>query len=153
VERPLDLLLASNFLPPFYTRPPSIGGERYGDGALSDNLPYEKAFDEGCDAVVLVPTRGESAGPLGRRLGEPRHLLPERLTGRTVVIGPRHALPIGFTDRSWPAVERVMDLGRLRTREVLLGERWPETDARREVHPARELMWKAVHRVAALRAA
>ena len=153
VERPVDLLLASNYLPPFYTLPPAIGGERYADGALSDNLPYEKAFDEGCDAVVIVATKGESVGGLGRRLGEPEHAIPERLAGRVVVIRPRHPLPVAFAARSWSEVERVMDLGRLRAREVLLGERWPETDARRVVRPARQLLWKAVHRVAALRAA
>ena len=53
-------------MPPFYTHAPRIGGERYGDGGLTDNVPYEKAFAEGCDAVVLVTMKGESEGGLYR---------------------------------------------------------------------------------------
>ena len=33
VKDPLQLLLASNFLPPFYVKAPIIDGEKYGDGA------------------------------------------------------------------------------------------------------------------------
>lgn len=32
---PFRLLLASNYLPPFYTHPPDIDGEQYGDGGKS----------------------------------------------------------------------------------------------------------------------
>src|SRR6185436_11260784 len=49
VEDPLQLLLASNYLPPYYSRTPLIQGERYGDGGITNNFPYEKAFAEGCD--------------------------------------------------------------------------------------------------------
>ena len=59
-EDPLTLLLASNYLPPLYTHAPRLAGERYGDGGLADNLPYRKAFEEGCDAVVLVNMRGRA---------------------------------------------------------------------------------------------
>lgn len=69
------------------------------------------------------------------------------------MIRPRHPLPVAFAARSWTEVERVMDLGRLRAREVLLGERWPETDARRDVQRAMLLLWRAVHSVAARRIA
>ena len=79
VERPIDLLLAANYLPPFYTRTPVVLGEKFGDGGVPDNAPYELAFEKGCDTVVLVT--------------------------------PMH-------------------LGDLRTREVLLGERYAETDVR-----------------------
>jgi predicted acylesterase/phospholipase RssA len=130
VEDPFLLCLASNYLPPFYTHAPRLGGERYGDGGLSDNLPYEKAFAEGCDAVVLVTMKGESEGELYRSPREPEHVVPAALRDRVVVIRPRHRLPVSFTERRWPVLRGIADLGRLRAREILLGERHPETDLR-----------------------
>jgi predicted patatin/cPLA2 family phospholipase len=129
-EDPLTLLLASNYVPPFYTHAPRLAGERYGDGGLADNLPYEKAFAEGCDAVVLVTMKGESEGNLYRNPHDPEHVIPPRFRERTVVIRPRHRLPAAFTERRWPVLRQTMDLGRLRAREVLLGERYAETEMR-----------------------
>jgi predicted acylesterase/phospholipase RssA len=142
-DDPLPLLLASNYLPPFYTLPPRIGGVRYGDGALSDNLPYEKAFEEGCDAVVILANKGLSDGGLFRRPGDADHRVPPELAGRTLVIRPRHRLPVAFAERRWSHLKPVMELGRLRTRELLLGERHPETDLRGEAPPHTRLLWKA----------
>ncbi|HTQ79850.1 MAG TPA: patatin-like phospholipase family protein [Thermoanaerobaculia bacterium] len=128
LERPLELFLASNYLPPFYTHAPRLAGERYGDGALSDNLPYEKALEEGCDALVLLTMKGESEGGLFKGPYDTDHVLPPEVAERTVVIRPRHRLPIRFAETRWEPIVRLMDLGRLRAREVLLGERHPETD-------------------------
>jgi predicted acylesterase/phospholipase RssA len=128
-EDPLPLLLASNYLRPFYTHAPRIGGERYGDGGLVDNIPYEKAFAEGCDVVVLVTMKGESEGHLYRNPEETEHVIPASFRERTVVIRPRHRLPAAWTDRRWPVVRQTIEIGRLRSREVLLGERHPETEA------------------------
>lgn len=133
VEDPLALCLASNYVPPFYTYAPRIGGERYGDGGLTDNLPYEKAFAEGCDAVVLVTMKGESEGELYRNPHEPDHVIPPPFRERTVVIRPRHRLPCAFTEKRWEVLRPIMDLGRLRAREVLLGESHPETEVRGEM--------------------
>lgn len=127
-EDPLVLLLATNYLPPFYTHAPRIGGERYGDGGFSNNIPYEKAFEEGCDAVVLVTMKGESEGPLYRNPRETEHHIPEPFRSRMVVIRPRHRLPVAFAERRWEVLRPIMDLGRLRAREVLLGEMHPETE-------------------------
>jgi predicted acylesterase/phospholipase RssA len=129
-ESPLDLLLASNYLPPFYTHAPRLDGERYGDGAMSDNLPYEKAFEAGCDAVVLLTMKGESEGGLFKSPRDTEHVLPAAVAERTVVIRPRHRLPIRFAERRWDPIRTLIDLGRLRAREVLLGERHPETELR-----------------------
>jgi predicted acylesterase/phospholipase RssA len=129
---PFALLLASNYLPPFYTRAPRLEGQRYGDGALSDNLPYERAFEEGCDAVVLLTNKGESEGGLFRSPRDPEHRPPADLADRMVILRPRHRLPIAFVERDWRVIVRAMEVGRLRAREVLLGERHPETDARAE---------------------
>lgn len=127
-EDPLPLLLASNYLPPFYTHAPRIHGERYGDGGRSDNLPYAKAFAGGCDAVVLITMKGESEGPPYRNPDDPDHVVPQQHRDRIVTIRPRHRLPCSFTERRWPIIVQTMDLGRLRAREVLLGESHPQTD-------------------------
>lgn len=126
VEDPLQLLLASNYLPPYYSRTPPIRGERYGDGGLTNNFPYEQAFAEGCDAVVLVTNKGESEGGLFRNPAEPEHEIPSPWRERTVVIRPRHRLPLAFTERRWPVLAGIVEIGRLRAREVLLGESHPE---------------------------
>jgi predicted acylesterase/phospholipase RssA len=122
VDDPLELLLASNFLPPYYTHPPRIDGERYVDGAVSDNLPYEKAFAEGCDAVVVLAVRAESEGGLAKSALDPDHRIPEPFRRRTVVVRPRFPLAAAFAERRWPVVARLMDDGRRRAREVLTGE-------------------------------
>ncbi|HEX9941427.1 MAG TPA: patatin-like phospholipase family protein [Thermoanaerobaculia bacterium] len=132
VEDPLTLLLASNYLPPFYTHAPRIGGRRYGDGGLTDNIPYQKAFAEGCDAVILVNMKGESEGHPYRNPRDPEHVIPSSFLDRMVVIRPRHRLPASFTKSRWPVILQTIELGRLRAREVLLGERHPETETRSE---------------------
>jgi len=128
-EDPLPLLLASNYVPPFYTHAPRIDGERYGDGGLTDNIPYEKAFAEGCDAVVLITMKGENEGALYRNPQETEHVIPSPLRERTVVIRPRYRLPTSWTERRWPVLRQTIEIGRLRSREVLLGEQHPETEA------------------------
>jgi len=131
-EDPLTLLLASNYLPPFYFHAPVIAGERYGDGGLADNLPYERAFAEGCDVVILVTIKGESEGGPYRNPQDPDHIIPAHFRERMVVIRPRHLLPASFVERRWPVILQTMELGRLRAREVLLGESHPETEVRGE---------------------
>ena len=136
VENPLKVLLASNYLPPFYTHAPRLEGERCGDGGLSNNLPYEKVFEEGCDAAVLVTMKGESEGLPYRNPLEIEHAVPPQYRDRLVVIRPRHRIPIPFLERRWPALLQTIELGRLRTREVLLGEVHPETDVRAGIAPS-----------------
>jgi predicted patatin/cPLA2 family phospholipase len=136
LDDPLTLGLASNYLPPFFTHAPRIDGERCGDGGLADNLPYRKAFEEGCDAVILVTMKGESEGLPYRSAYDPRHEIPAPFRERTVVIRPRHRLPCAWTERHWPALAQVIDMGRLRAREVILGETHPECELRGEMHPA-----------------
>jgi predicted acylesterase/phospholipase RssA len=125
-DDPLQLLIASNYLPPFYTRPPLIGGERYGDGAFVDNLPYDALIDE-CDAIVIMASKGESEGGLYRSSDDFDHEIPLSLRDRIVVIRPRHRMPLGFIERRWERLDPIATLGALRTREVLLGEEHPET--------------------------
>lgn len=143
VEKPVDLLLAANFLPPFYTRTPLIFGERFGDGGVTDNAPYELAFAQGCDMVVLFAMKGESEGGIYKNTSDVDHEIPAALRDRVVVIRPRHRLPYGFVERGWSRHLELITLGDLRTREILLGERYPETDVRAtgEAPTARLLRW------------
>lgn len=130
VEHPVDLLLAANYLPPFYTRTPIVKGERYGDGGVTDNAPYELAFEHGCDAVVMMPLKGESEGGIYKSVRDVDHVIPMAYRDRVVVIRPRHRLPVSFTERRWEVLSHLMYVGDLRAREVLLGESHPETELR-----------------------
>ena len=131
---PFLVLLASNYLPPFYTHTPVIDGERYGDGGFSDNAPYEALFERGCDAVVLMASKGESEGGLNRSVGDPEHVIPDAYRDRVIVIRPRHRMPLGFVERRWERLAPIADLGALRAREVLLGERHPQCDLAAKGH-------------------
>lgn len=147
VEKPIDLLLAANYLPPFYTRAPRIFGERFGDGGVTDNAPYQFALEQGCDAVVLICMKGETEGGIYKSTADPDHEIPPALQDRVIVIRPRHRLPYGFVERRWSRLTELIHLGDLRTREVLLGERHPETDVRAagEAPSARLLrLWRMV---------
>lgn len=127
VDDPLELLMATNYLPPFFTHPPRIDGEAYGDGGISNNAPYEKALELGCDAVVMMSPKGESEGGIFKSRGDYDHVVSDP---RVVVIRPRHRLPVRFTERRWHILDVLARLGYLRTREVLLGEEHEETNVR-----------------------
>ena len=51
-----DFLKASSCVPGI-DKPYHVGESRYFDGGLSDPLPFRKAFDWGCDRVVVLLTR------------------------------------------------------------------------------------------------
>lgn len=51
-----DIFKASSAIP-FVCKPYVIGGVAYYDGALADPVPVQKAFDMGCDKVVVILTR------------------------------------------------------------------------------------------------
>lgn len=51
-----DPLKASSSIP-FVNKPYFIGGVPYYDGALGNPVPVEKAFESGCDYVVLILTK------------------------------------------------------------------------------------------------
>ena len=53
-----DLIKASCCVP-VINRPYKVNGIPYYDGGLSDPVPYEKAFEAGCDKVVVILTRPE----------------------------------------------------------------------------------------------
>lgn len=55
-ENNYRILMASSSIPGV-NRPYEINGVLYYDGALADPVPFQKAFDEGCDLVVVVLTK------------------------------------------------------------------------------------------------
>jgi predicted acylesterase/phospholipase RssA len=122
VENPFQLLLATNYLPPYYSHPPRLDGEIYVDGCWSNNLPYEAAFAAGCDAVVLMTMKAESEGRIHRNPRDPEHVIPSPYDRRVVVIRPRHRLPLGLIENNWPRMVEIIELGRRRTHEVLSAE-------------------------------
>ena len=65
-----QILMASSCVPGV-NRPYKIDGVPYFDGALSDPVPIEKAFAEGCDRVVLILTKPAA---LPRKPGKDRVL-------------------------------------------------------------------------------
>lgn len=54
-----NVMKASSSIP-FVCRPYPVQGTAYFDGALGDPVPVEKAFDLGCDRVVLILSKPES---------------------------------------------------------------------------------------------
>ncbi len=54
-----DVMKASSSLP-FVCKPYPVQGVEYFDGALGDPIPVEKAFEMGCDRVVLILTKPEN---------------------------------------------------------------------------------------------
>jgi predicted patatin/cPLA2 family phospholipase len=53
------ILKASSAIP-VICRPYAVHGVLYFDGALGDAIPVRKAFEEGCDRVVVILTRPEN---------------------------------------------------------------------------------------------
>jgi hypothetical protein len=107
VENPFQLLLATNYLPPYYSRPPRLNGEIYAAG---------------CDAVVLMTMKAESEGGIHRNSRDPEHVIPSPYDRRVVVVRPRHRLPLGLIENNWPRMVEIIELGRQRTLEVLSDE-------------------------------
>lgn len=63
LEMPKDkrfMLLRASCALPLLFQPIEVNGVKYMDGGVSDSIPFEKAFEDGCDKVVAVLTR-----PLG----------------------------------------------------------------------------------------
>jgi NTE family protein len=52
----VDWLMASSALPGF--APPEIGGKRYVDGGLHDNMPYDMALARGYRRIIVVDVQG-----------------------------------------------------------------------------------------------
>ncbi len=52
----LDLLNASCSLPILFPFT-EIGGKHYNDGCIANSIPFDRAFEKGCDRVIVVSTK------------------------------------------------------------------------------------------------
>lgn len=48
---------------PIISRPCKFGDNYYMDGSVSDPLPFQRAFDKGCDKVIVLSTKGKGMNP------------------------------------------------------------------------------------------
>ena len=58
-DRKWKKVVASCALPILF-QPVKINGSLYMDGGITNSIPFQKAFDEGCDKVVVILTRERS---------------------------------------------------------------------------------------------
>ena len=61
-----DIIKASCCVP-FVNKPYGIGGVPYFDGGVSDPVPIDRAFSQGCDKIVLILTKPVDAETNSRR--------------------------------------------------------------------------------------
>lgn len=89
-SRLLDILMASGSLPMIFPEI-EVDGKFYVDGCIADSLPFDHAFDMGCDKAIVVVTKadGELAADyrsnrriLTRMYGEKYPFLFDRLMDR-----------------------------------------------------------------------
>lgn len=113
-------LMASNYLPGVYGRPLRIEGRYYADGGLIDNVPYEAAFEVGCERVIVV-VPNEDGGIWKRLLDRKPHAIPDAEQERIVVIHPDSPLPIGRVTATVDGLLHCFDAGR-RAAERALAE-------------------------------
>lgn len=131
-----DVLVASCSLPILF-QPVKIGGRYYLDGGIADSIPYEHAFAQGCDKLIVVLTRergyvktGEKAGKLTDYLYKKYpHVVedirqrPERYNasmdrlkelehdGSVFVIAPDSTFGVGRTETDTVKLRRLYDEG------------------------------------------
>ncbi|MFN2442908.1 MAG: patatin-like phospholipase family protein [Thermoanaerobaculia bacterium] len=119
---PFAVMMASNYLPFYYTHPVILDGETFGDGGIANNAPYEFLLEQGCDLVVVIAPGAEEDGGIFRNLDDWDHQIPDTLAEQVVLVRPRRRLPCSFTESRWDALELTMNIGYARAREMILGE-------------------------------
>ncbi len=120
-------------------------GVQYFDGGLSDPIPFQKAFDDGCDRVVAILTRPHGwrmqPGNREERAGRPMRLRypavgmllqsrsqmynsavaaleREAAAGRAYIVAPDDSCGIGVLTKDPPNIERLYEKGRAAAAEI-----------------------------------
>lgn len=132
-----SVLKASSAIP-FVCRPYEVEGVPYYDGALGDPVPVEKAFQRGCDQVVVILSkpkdilRGPGKDPLfARRIRKKYPLAAQNLLlraqrynggvalakqyeaqGRALIVAPDDTCGVDTLTRDRDALERLYQKGR-----------------------------------------
>lgn len=122
---------------PFVCHPYPVGDTLYFDGALSDPVPIEKAFELGCDKVVVLLTRPEDTvrtpdrdRKLARRIRKKYPLAAEKLAqramryndsvalakrwakdGKALIVAPDDTCGVGTLSRDADALGRLYQKG------------------------------------------
>lgn len=122
---------------PLLFKPIEINGRLYMDGGVSDSIPFEKAFEDGCDKVIVLLTRPrgyikgyEKATPLvkafykkypeflnsflnrpDRYNGAMKRLCELEKEGKALVIAPDDVFGIGRTERDPKKLVKLYDEG------------------------------------------
>lgn len=132
-----DLLVASCALPVLF-QPVKLGQHYYLDGGLSDSIPYEHAWAEGCDRLIViltrergyVKTRERGAERLTERLYKRyprivedmelrparyneclRKLMESEQAGEVFVISPNTTYGVGRTETDTEKLRKLYDEG------------------------------------------
>lgn len=142
-DRKFTALRASCALPLLF-KPIEINGNFYMDGGISDSVPFEKAFADGCDKALVLLTRPrgyvkgkEKATPLVKAaykkypellksfLNRPenynnsmKRLAELEKDGKAFVIAPKNDLGVGRTERAPEKLKRIYEEGYGECREV-----------------------------------
>lgn len=103
-----SILMASNLIPGLYAWPVKIGNAHYIDGGFLDNVPYEVAFEAGCDRVyIVVPNYG---GTVLKKLWQSKsHPIPLPYRPGVTIISPPRPLHRLCTKKH--QIEEAMELG------------------------------------------
>lgn len=130
------VIMASGSLP-IIGHPCEIDGIGYFDGGISDPIPYKKAFEAGCDKVVVILTRPrdyyrdtkddeKSAGIVKRRYPEVAKKIMRRADlynfqmdqvkelekkGKTLLLAPKDLAGMTTLKRDKEAMEKLYDYG------------------------------------------
>ena len=139
-----DIFKASSAIP-FVCKPYEIGGLAYYDGALADPVPIQKAFDMGCDRVVLLLTlpldtkrSQEQDIKLAKRIRRKHPIAADRLEqralrytdginyarrceliGKLLIVAPDDTCGVSTLCREPEALLRLYDKGRQDGRKIL----------------------------------
>lgn len=139
-----DIFKASSAIP-FVCKPYEIGGIAYYDGALADPVPIQKAFDMGCDRVVLLLTlpldtkrSQEQDIKLAKRIRRKYPIAADRLeqralrymdginyarrcelSGKLLIVAPDDTCGVSTLCREPEALLRLYDKGRQDGRKIL----------------------------------
>lgn len=135
-EKHWETTIASCSLPVLF-QPVKLGDNYYLDGGIADPIPYKKAFEEGCDKVIVILTReknyvkgDEKALKIINRVCRKypkiverlnnrsedynrisRELLEEEKEGNLFVIAPKDTYGVGRTEGDWKKMQPLYQEG------------------------------------------
>ncbi len=143
-NKDFSVIMASCSLPILF-QPVKIGKKYYLDGGVSDSIPFQRAFEKGCDKVIVVLTRtrdyvkkAEKAGKAASTLYHRYPKLVESLknrpeaynqcikelrraekAGKVFVLAPEDMMGVGRTEASAEKLRKLYQQGYYQTKESM----------------------------------